>query len=115
MSDQYYTPEQREQLKARGEAIGPAGMEAVQAEWPQLMAQVQAEVDKGTDPADPRVQALAGRWMELVRAFSGGDPGLEASASRVWQEESSVHGIDTGPMRALMAYVQRALAAGKQG
>jgi MerR family transcriptional regulator, thiopeptide resistance regulator len=112
MLEKYYTPEQQAELKARAEALGPEQIASVEAEWPRLMAQVQAELDGGTDPAEPRVQALAARWMELVQAFTGGNPGIAAAARNVWQQESTVHGIDTGNMRALMAYVQRALAAG---
>ncbi len=47
-------------------------MQAVQGEWPELIAKVRAEKDKGTPPEDPGVQALAARWMELVEMFTGG-------------------------------------------
>ena len=53
------------------------------------------------------------RWQELVREFTGGDPGITKSLGRVWQEEPTVHGMDTGPMRQLMGYVQKAWEAGK--
>jgi hypothetical protein len=59
------------------------------------------------------VQQLARRWQELVREFTGGDPGITKSLGRVWQEETTVHGMDTGPMRQLMGYVQKAWEAGK--
>jgi DNA-binding transcriptional MerR regulator len=113
MYEKYFTAEQREQLKARHAAIGEAEIASVEAEWPRLMGQVQAEMDQGTDPADPRVQALAARWMELVRGFTGGDPALEASTRNLWQQESSVQGMDTGPVREMMGYIQRAVAAGR--
>lgn len=114
MVEKYYTPEQMEQLKARAEMLGPERIRQVEAEWPELMAKVQAEMDKGTDPADERVQQLARRWMELVQEFTGGDAGISQSVGRVWQEETTVHGMDTGGMRDLMGYVQKAMqAAGK--
>jgi DNA-binding transcriptional MerR regulator len=113
MTAKYYTPEQMEQLKQRRETLGDGHIRQVEAEWPELMAKVQAEMEKGTDPADERVQALARRWKELVEEFTGGDPGIAKSAGRMWQEETNVHGIDTGNMRSLMGYVQKAWEAGK--
>ncbi|MFL6194352.1 MAG: MerR family transcriptional regulator [Thermoanaerobaculia bacterium] len=115
MVAKHYTPEQMEQLKQRAEMLGPDRIREAEAEWPQLMAKVQAEMDRGTDPADERVQQLARRWMELVREFTGGDAGITQSVGKVWQEETTVHGIDTGNMRSLMGYVQKALAAGGKG
>jgi DNA-binding transcriptional MerR regulator len=111
MIGKYYTPEQMEQLKQRGEMLGQDHIRQVEAEWPELMAKVQAEMDKGTDPADERVQALARRWKELVEEFTGGDPGITKSVGRMWQEETTIQGMDTGNMRGLMGYVQKAWAA----
>jgi DNA-binding transcriptional MerR regulator len=111
MIGKYYTPEQMEQLKQRGEMLGEDHIRQVESEWPELMAKVQAEMDRGTDPADERVQALARRWKELVEEFTGGDPGIAKSVGRMWQEETTIHGMDTGNMRSLMGYVQKAWAA----
>ena len=111
MIGKYYTPEQMEQLKQRRETLGEDHIHQVEAEWPELMAKVQAEMEKGTDPADERVQALARRWKELVEEFTGGDPGIAKSLGNLWQGETTVHGMDTGNMRSLMGYVQKAWAA----
>ncbi len=113
MYDKYYTPEQREELKARADTLGEDQIRAVEGEWERLMAEVRAEMDRGTDPSEPRVQALAARWMELVRGFTGGNPEIHGSLNRMWQQESTIHGIDTAPVREMMSYVQRALDAGK--
>jgi MerR family transcriptional regulator, thiopeptide resistance regulator len=113
MIGKYYTPEQMEQMKQRREMLGEDHIRQVEAEWPELMAKVQAEMDRGTDPADERVQALARRWKELLEEFTGGDPGIAQSAGRMWKEETNIHGIDTGNMRGLMGYIQKAWAAGK--
>ncbi|HET9210377.1 MAG TPA: MerR family transcriptional regulator [Thermoanaerobaculia bacterium] len=113
MTAKYYTPEQMEQLKQRGEMLGEDHIRQAEAEWPELMAKVQAEMEKGTDPADERVQALARRWKELVEEFTGGDPGIAKSVGRMWQEETNIHGMDTAHMRSMMGYMQKAWAAGK--
>ena len=113
MFEKYYTPEQMADLKQRGEQLGAAHIQEVESEWPRLMAEVQAAMDQGTDPADERVQQLARRWKELVQEFTGGDPGITKSLGRVWQEETTVHGMETAPMRQLMGYIQKAWEVGK--
>lgn len=111
MFEKYYTPEQLRALEERREEVGEDRIREVEAEWPRLMAGVQAEYDKGTDPADERVQALAHRWMALVREFTGGDPGIERSVQKVYESEDRVAGMDTGPIRALQEYIAKAVAA----
>jgi DNA-binding transcriptional MerR regulator len=110
--EKYYTPEQRQQLEERARTVGEARIREVEAEWPKLMEEVRAEMDRGTDPADPHVQELARRWMGLVHEFTGGDPGITQSVKRMWQEETEIHGMETAPMRDMGAYIQRALEAG---
>ena len=95
----YYTDEQMEQIKARGEEVGQERIRQVEAEWPKLIAEAKAEMEAGTDPTDPRVQALARRWMGLVQEFTGGDPGISQSLQNMYQQEPDVRamsGIDMG-------------------
>jgi len=115
MFEKYYTPEQLEQLAKRREALGEERIREVEAEWPRLMEEVRAEMEKGTDPSDPRVQALARRWKALIEEFTGGDPGIAASLKRMYEQETTVHGIDTASVRAMGEYIGRALAAAREG
>jgi DNA-binding transcriptional MerR regulator len=112
--EKYYTPEQLEYLEQRRSELGEERIRQAEAEWPELIDQVRAEMEAGTDPSNERVQLLARRWMELVREFTGGDPGIERSLGNVWQQEENIHGIDTGEMREMMAYVSRAMAKSKE-
>ena len=107
--ENYYTKEQLAQLEARREQFSKEQLDAGAREWDELMASVRTEMENGTDPKSEVVQALAKRWMAKVRDFTGGDPGISTSLNRMWQEESSIHGIETAPVRELMAYIQRAL------
>ena len=109
--EKYYTPEQREQLENRRQEIGEGRIREVQAEWPELMEKVGAEMEAGTDPTEERVQELARRWMGLVREFTGGDAGIHRSLGNMWEGEESLMGIDTTHMREMMAYISRANAA----
>jgi DNA-binding transcriptional MerR regulator len=112
MFEKYYTPEQLEELRARAEQVGPERMREVEAEWPRLMDEVRAEMERGTDPRDERVQALARRWSGLVREFTGGNPVIERSLGNLYREEGSVHTKDVAAMRPMMEYIGRAMAKG---
>jgi hypothetical protein len=110
----YYTPEQLQRLAERRQTVGDDRIREVEAEWPRLTAAMRAEYERGTDPADPRVQELARRWQGLVEEFTGGDPGISDSLRRMYQNEPEMRersGIDPG----LMEYVRRAMEAGRSG
>lgn len=111
MFEKYYTPEQLEELEQRRIAVGEERITQVQGEWAELQAAVQAEMDAGTDPRDERVRALAARWMSLVREFTGGNPAIEGSLNRMYEQEPVVAGVETAPMRAMREYISRAAEA----
>jgi DNA-binding transcriptional MerR regulator len=114
MFEKYYTPEQLKELEERRQTVGEERIRQVEAEWPQLIAEVRSEMGKGTDPADERVQRLAERWMALVQEFTGGDPQIEKSLRTMYQQEPTVAGMDTGPMREMGEYISRAAASKRQ-
>src|ERR1041385_366988 len=87
MFEKYMTEEQLETLRKRGEAVGPERMQQVQEEWPRLIAEVRAEMERGTDVQSPRVQELAAPWRPLVNEFSGGDAAIEKSVATMYQNE----------------------------
>lgn len=111
MLENYYTPEQLETLKQRRELLGEGQMQQAQADWQTLIEQARAEMAKGTDPTSEPVKALARRSLELIQAFTGGDPEIEQSLNRMYQQESpevvSRGAIDA----AVMEYMGRARAA----
>lgn len=113
MYEKYYTPEQLQQLEQRRLALGEEGMRAAETEWPELIARVRAEMEKGTDPASETVQALARRWKELIEAFTGGDPGIAQSLRTMYQQESSVR-EQSGLDPEIFTYVKRAWEAEKK-
>src|SRR5688500_4617742 len=101
MFEKYYTPEQMDYLKERREQVGEARIKEVEGEWPRLMDEVRAEMEAGTDPCDPRVQDLARRWKGLIAEFTGGNEGIRQSLGNLYQNESTVHGMDVAGMRPL--------------
>jgi MerR family transcriptional regulator, thiopeptide resistance regulator len=110
MYEQYYTPEQLAAIKARGEALGPEGMQQAQQAWADLIARAQAAVAAGMAPDAPEAQAIAREWVALVRGFTGGDAGTTENLKRLHAENPEVS-RQWGPAPEVMAFVDRAMAA----
>jgi DNA-binding transcriptional MerR regulator len=87
MFEKYYTPEQLAQLERRREELGDDRIKAVEREWAELFASLREYRERGTDPADPAVQALGRRAGELLEMFTGGDPGIRDSLQRMYEQE----------------------------
>jgi DNA-binding transcriptional MerR regulator len=87
MRERYYTPEQLDQLEQRRQDLGEDAIKDVEREWGEIFATLKQEMDKGTDPADPRLAAIGERSRELLKMFTGGDPGIEASLQRMYETE----------------------------
>jgi len=109
MFEKHFTPEQMQEIQARGQQIGPERIREVEAEWPALIAQVRAAMEKGIDPASPEVQDLARRWQDLLREFTGGNPALQRGLNAMYAEEQEVRSR-TGIDPALMDYISKAFA-----
>lgn len=110
MFEKYYTPEQLATLKSRADELGADGMAKAQDEWTQLIAEVKAEMAKGSDPQSERVQSLARRWQSLIDQFTGGDPAIAASLGKMYAEEGNQKAsrgmVDDG----VSAFIQSAMS-----
>jgi DNA-binding transcriptional MerR regulator len=110
--EQYYTPEQMEKIEAHRRALGDDGLRRGQQAWAELIPLMEAERQRGTDPADPRVQELTRRWRALVEQMSGGDGGIQRSMAAMF-ERIGPEAASGGHVSAeLWDYVRRAYAAG---
>jgi DNA-binding transcriptional MerR regulator len=87
MRERYYTPEQLDQLEQRRQQLGEDAIKDVEREWSEIFATLKQEMDRGTDPADPRLRPIGDRSRELMIMFTGGDPGIEASLKRMYETE----------------------------
>ena len=87
MRERYYTPEQLDQLERRRRQLGEDAIKDVEREWSEIFATLKQEMDRGTDPADPRLRPIGERSRELMVMFTGGDPGIEASLKRMYETE----------------------------
>jgi DNA-binding transcriptional MerR regulator len=105
-----FTPEEWNEIKERGERFGRDHVRAVEREWPGLIARMRAAMLRGDDPASADVAALAARWRELVREFTGGNPEIERKVRAGYvndPDRMKRAGLDP----ALFAYVNRAIRA----
>lgn len=108
--EESYTEEEKAEIEERRKNLGDDGMRKAEKDWAELIAEVKAEMEKGTDPESPIVKKLAERWMALVKAFSGGNPQIEAKLKKMYEDnpETTKH---FGPDPAMFAYIQKALPA----
>jgi DNA-binding transcriptional MerR regulator len=120
MIESYYTPEQMESFRKRGAEAAAAGVDLAQqaqegtAAWNELLAQLKVEMEKGTDPADPKVQALEKRRQALVNMVSGGDKAIEENMERMWIEQGDKLCAQFGIDPKVMAYLGKMVEAARQ-
>jgi DNA-binding transcriptional MerR regulator len=110
MADQYYTPEQLAELEERRRALGDDGIRRAEQEWAALIAEAETERAKGTGPSDPRAQAIAARWQELIERFTGGDARIRDSLERMYESqgpERASRGMVSAELLAWIAEAQR--------
>jgi DNA-binding transcriptional MerR regulator len=84
--EKYYTAEQLAELDERGRQLGEERLRAAEQEWKDLIAAVRGEMQKGTSPDDPRMQALARQWNALIEEFTGGNPEIRESLRRMYRD-----------------------------
>jgi len=88
-------------------------MSSIEGEWPKLIAQVRDHLDRGTDPKDPAVQALAQRWKQLTDRFTGGNVPIAKATARLYANREGtlddVFGEGRVPDAEVAVYVAQAL------
>jgi DNA-binding transcriptional MerR regulator len=113
IAEKYFTPEQLQFIQERRQQAGMKTLERMQEDWAELIALIRAEMEKGTDPADKRVQDLAQRWKVLLHQSTGGDPGIKQAMKRLWEEQGDTLAAQYGSQydsRPIWGYIDRALA-----
>jgi len=114
--DRYYTPEQLEALDRRARELGSDAIRAVEERWQELYRGFGRALTRGMAPDHPVVGALAREALELIRLFTGGDPGIAASLQSLYREEdhrrvAGHHGMDIPP--EVWEFAQRAMAVAR--
>jgi len=112
MIEKHFSTEQLNQLAQRRRELGENAIRSAEREWPELISKLQHEMEIGTDPAAPLVQAIAKRWGELVQGFSGGDKGIEESLGNMYREQPKM-ATRQGLSPELFSYLGKAREAQK--
>jgi MerR family transcriptional regulator, thiopeptide resistance regulator len=112
-----YSDEARENLARRPE-FTEADQQRVQAQWEHVATEARRLADLGADPGGPEGQAVAKLKLELLSAFTQGDPEVEAGLQRFWREFRALprdeQPIDASPFEAGEAgeaFLERAMQA----
>jgi len=108
MHEKYYTKDQLNQLKSRANALGEDAIRQAEKDWTQLIQEVRALMESGSDPADVAVQALAKRWSDLLSMFTGGDANIARSLGTMYQQEGSAQASRGMLDEATMKYINEA-------
>lgn len=114
----YYTREQLDGLAERRELLGEERIQEAQEEWRTLLQAFARAREQGLEPSSARVKALARRSAALMREFTGGDPGVLDSLTRLYREEGAekvmaAHDMPMSP--GLWEYMGQARKALEEG
>jgi DNA-binding transcriptional MerR regulator len=112
MHASYFSPDQLARLRQRHREAGDEGFARWKQRWTEVVAEVHAHIEAGTDPADAAAQETARHWQHLMDRMSDGDRGIvSAIYAKLDGEgpETATRGVVSAPA---WEYVKRALAVG---
>jgi len=111
MLENYFTPEQRQELAGRRAELGSDSIEALKVRWAALVEEGLRHVEIGTPVSDPSIRAWARAWDEIGSMFHAGEE-TKAAARSMWQDNRTAlsAGLPWTPeqLAGLMAYLQKA-------
>ena len=85
----YYSAEAQREIQKRAATIPREVIEQGQRDWTALIDEVPAAVSAGEDPASEKSQALAARWAELVKGFTGGNAEIQRGLNRMYSDREN--------------------------
>jgi DNA-binding transcriptional MerR regulator len=110
----YYTEETQTRIAERARTWTPELQAKVEQDWKTLIGEVEAAIAANVDPSDAKAQALAQRWSELVRGFTGGDAGIQQGLNKLYADQGNWPSSFTKPFSdEVWQYVRKAMAAHK--
>jgi DNA-binding transcriptional MerR regulator len=112
MMEKYFTPEQLQEIEARGQSLGADKVREVENAWGEVIPAVRAHMAKGTSPDDPELQALARRWKSLVEAFTGGNREIAKNVRAMYDaEHAQINAVQPNtPDPAMFAFMGQVFA-----
>ncbi len=110
----YYSEEAQAKIAERSHTWTPELQARVEQDWKTLIHDVEAAIAGKTDPAGPEAKALAQRWSELVRGFTGGDAGVQQGLNKLYADQGNWPQSFARPFSdEVWQYIKQAMAAHK--
>ncbi|MCA1642836.1 MAG: MerR family transcriptional regulator [Acidobacteria bacterium] len=110
----YYSEEAQARIAERQKTIPREVVEQGQRDWMALIAEVEAAAAEGVEPESARAQALAARWSELIRGFTGGDPEIQKGLNKMYSDPQWGAPFPKPYSDEAGAFIQSAMAASKK-
>lgn len=88
-SKKYYSDEAQHEIEKRAATIPRELIEQAQRDWAILIKEVDAAVAAGEDPASQKSQALAARWSELIKGFTGGNSEIQKGLNKMYSDRNN--------------------------
>ena len=85
----YYSDEAQREIEKRANTIPREVIEQAQRDWATLIGEVETAVATGEDPASEKSQALATRWSELIKGFTGGNSEIQKGLNRMYADQDN--------------------------
>ena len=109
--ENYFTPEQRQELAGRRAELGSDSIDAAKVRWAVLVEEGLRHVENGTPVTDPSIREWARAWDEIGSMFHAGEE-TKAAARSMWQDNKTALSADLPwtpeQLAGLMAYLQKA-------
>jgi MerR family transcriptional regulator, thiopeptide resistance regulator len=88
-TNKYYSEEAKKKIAERAQTIAPEVIEKAQNDWAALIAEVEKAVAEGVRPTSERAAALAVRWRELIRGFTGGNSEIQSGLNKMYSDQAN--------------------------
>jgi hypothetical protein len=85
-----------------------------QQAWATLTKEVESAIADGADPVSERAQALATRWEELIRMFTGGNPAIAEGLGKLYADRANWPSDAKKPIGDEVVAFIRAASASRQ-
>jgi DNA-binding transcriptional MerR regulator len=109
--ENYFTPEQRQELAGRRAELGSDSIDAAKVRWAALVEEGLRHVENGTPVTDPSIREWARAWDEIGSMFHRGEE-TKAAARSMWQDNKTALSADLPwtpeQLAGLVAYLQKA-------
>jgi hypothetical protein len=110
----YYSEEAQAKIAERARTWTPELQAKVEQDWKNLIGEVEAAIAAKIDPAGAKALALARRWSELVRGFTGGDAGVQQGLNNLYADQGNWPSSFQKPFSdEVWQYIKKAMAAHK--